>query len=105
MTVDLAALIRRHKPEQRLKSLRYRKRAELASFSDLDVRSDAEVLLDTGIYVRQHIDAMIIGLNTYGRRVTCNAWTPAPRRVIAPPAIVPPSASRDCGLSCCGCLM
>jgi predicted nucleic acid-binding protein len=51
MSVDLAALIRRHKPEQRLKTLRYRKRAALASFSDLDVRSETEVLLDTGIYI------------------------------------------------------
>jgi hypothetical protein len=43
MSVDHAGLIRRHKPEQRLQSLRYRKRADLHSFSDLDVRSESGV--------------------------------------------------------------
>ena len=51
MSVDLAALIRRHKPEQRLQALRYRKRADLPSFSGLDVRSHAGLLLDTNIYI------------------------------------------------------
>ena len=51
MSVDLAALIRRHKPEQRLKSLRYRKRSDLASLSDNDVRPGTEMMLDTGVYI------------------------------------------------------
>ena len=51
MSVDLTALIRRHKPEQRLQALRYRKRADLPSFSDPHVRSDTGFLLDTNIFI------------------------------------------------------
>jgi predicted nucleic acid-binding protein len=51
MSVDLAGLIRRHKPEQRLQALHYRKRVDLPAFSDLDVRSGAGLLLDTNIYI------------------------------------------------------
>jgi predicted nucleic acid-binding protein len=51
MSVDLAGLLRRHKPEQRLQALRYRKRTVLPSFSDLDARSGVELLLDTNIYI------------------------------------------------------
>jgi len=51
MSVDLAGLIRRHKPEQRLQTLRYRKRTDLPTFDDLDVRLHAGLLLDTNIYI------------------------------------------------------
>lgn len=51
MSINLAALIRRHKPEQRLRSLHYRNRAQLRAFNDLDLRADNRLLLDTGIYI------------------------------------------------------
>jgi hypothetical protein len=44
------ALIRRHKPEQKLQALRYRKRADLPR-SVPHVRSDTGFLLDTNIYI------------------------------------------------------
>jgi predicted nucleic acid-binding protein len=52
MGVNLAALIRRHKPEQRLRPLSYRPRADLPAFADLDVRPRRELLLDTNIYIQ-----------------------------------------------------
>lgn len=51
MGVDLAALVRRYKPEQRQQTLRYRKRTDLPAFADLDARSDPDVMLDTNIYI------------------------------------------------------
>jgi hypothetical protein len=51
MGVNLAAVIRRHKPEQRLRPMSYRRRADLPAFTDLDVRARPGLLLDTSVYI------------------------------------------------------
>jgi predicted nucleic acid-binding protein len=51
MSVDLAAVVRRYKPEQKRRPLRYRSRADLPAFTDLNVQSQRRVLLDTNIYI------------------------------------------------------
>lgn len=52
MGVDLAALIRQHKPERKLRPLTYRRRADLPAFAALDIRYQPELMLDTNIYIR-----------------------------------------------------
>lgn len=53
MSVDLAALIRRHKPHKKLAQLSARGQEELHSFQELRVRSDTGLLLDTGVYIAE----------------------------------------------------
>ena len=51
MSIDLAAVIRRYKPEQRRRQLFHRDPADLPSFDVLTVRSNTKLLLDMGIYI------------------------------------------------------
>ncbi len=53
MSIDLAALLRRHKPERRTDALLRRDRADLPSFDTLTVRAGTRLLLDTGIYIAE----------------------------------------------------
>jgi predicted nucleic acid-binding protein len=53
VSIDLADLIRRRKPEKKLQPLKARDRGALQQFKDLRVRSDTKLLLDTGIYISQ----------------------------------------------------
>jgi hypothetical protein len=53
MSIDLGALLRKHKPEQHLRQLDLRDRAVLASFNDLRPRQGTRLLLDTGIYIAE----------------------------------------------------
>ena len=51
MGIDLAALIRRYKPERRLIPLPRHSRSKLPLFDDLTVRPGTRLLLDTGIHI------------------------------------------------------
>lgn len=51
MGVDLPTLVRRHKPQRRLRQLQYRDRADLPAFNDFDARAYRGILLDTNIYI------------------------------------------------------
>jgi hypothetical protein len=49
VSIDLAALLRRHKPERRTDALLRRDRTDLPSFNALTVRSGTRLLLETGV--------------------------------------------------------
>jgi len=53
VSIDLATLLRRHKPERRVKALLRRDRADLPLFNALTVRTGTRLLLDTGIYIAE----------------------------------------------------
>lgn len=53
MSIDLAALIQRYKPERRLAALPGLSRSKLLLFDELTVRAGMRLLLDTGIYIRE----------------------------------------------------
>ena len=53
MSIDLAALLRRHKPEKILDPVPRRDRADLPAFCALTVRTGTRLLFDKGVYIAE----------------------------------------------------
>jgi hypothetical protein len=53
VSIDLRALIRKHKPHKRLARLAERDRQELVDAASVRITADTKILPDTNIYIRE----------------------------------------------------